>query len=194
MSSGDPATRAKILETTRRLVEQSGGETVTMQQISEAAGVSRQALYLHFGSRVGLMVATAQFVDENDQFYERTEEVRQAVNGLAALEAFISFWSDYVVGITPLARVLIKNRDTDQAAAAAWADRMDALRNVCQILVEWLEQDGFLDPVWTVNAATDILWMMISIETRDNLVAERGWSNDEYEQRLLRGIVKILTV
>jgi AcrR family transcriptional regulator len=194
MSSGDPVTRVRILETTRQLVESNVGQPVTMQEISDSAGVSRQALYLHFGSRVGLMVAAAQYVDENDRFFERTEQVRQAENGLAALEAFITFWADYVTGVTPLARELLAARDTDEAAAAAWADRTDALRNVCQIIVEWLAQDGFLDPAWTTETATDILWSMISIQTRENLVTERGWSRDEYEQRLYYSLMKILTV
>lgn len=194
MSSGDPATRTRILETTRRLVEASDGQSVTMQEISEAAGVSRQALYLHFGSRVGLMVAAAQFVDENDRFFEQTEQVSQAANSIAALEAFITFWAGYVTGVTPLARELLAARETDETAAAAWSERMDALRSVCQIIVEWLAQDDILDPAWSIETATDMLWAMLSIQTRENLVIERDWSNDEYEQRLYYSLMKILVV
>jgi AcrR family transcriptional regulator len=84
MSSGGPETRTKIMEATRELVEQSQGKTIRLEDIAKRAGVSRQAIYLHFGSRVGLMVATVQYVDETEGFFERTRHVREAENGLVA--------------------------------------------------------------------------------------------------------------
>jgi len=193
MSSGDPETRKKIMEITRQLIEQSQGKAVRLKDIAEAAGVSRQAIYLHFGSRVGLMVATVQYVDEAARFTERTQHVCNEEDSLAAVVLFIDFWSDYVPTIYGLAKQLLILRETDEGAAAAWKDRMDGLRNgPCRFLVERLEQDGRLDPKWQTETAIDVLWTLISVQTWESLVIERGWSNEQYASKLKRMIERIL--
>ena len=193
MSSGDPETRQRILRATRELVEQGRGQSVRLEDIAERAGVSRQAIYLHFGSRVGLMVATVQYVDRSAGFFERTQHVRDAESGLAALDLFIAFWADYVPGIFGLAKMLLAARDTDQAAAAAWADRMDGLWNVCHHLTSWIERDGLLASQWTAETAADMLWTVISIQAWESLVVEKGWSKTDYVRRLQRILRRALT-
>jgi AcrR family transcriptional regulator len=193
MSSGDPETRERILQATRELVEQSQGNAVRLEDIAQRAGVSRQAIYLHFGSRLGLMVATVQYVDQSAGFFERTQHVREAENGLAALDLFVAFWADYVPGISALAKMLLAARDTDQAAAAAWADRMDGLWNICHHLTSWIERDGMLAPQWTAETAADMLWMVISIQAWESLVIEKGWSKTDYVERLQRVLRRALT-
>jgi AcrR family transcriptional regulator len=184
MSSGDPETRIRIMKATRELIEQSEGELVRLQDIAQAAGVSRQAIYLHFGSRVGLLVATVQYVDQSAGFFERTAPIRRAENGLQALELFVVFWADYISRIHRLAKALLAARDTDPAAAAAWSDRMDGLRNVCRHLVERLETEGHLLPVWSIDTAADTLWALISIQLWEQLVVDRGWSKSQYTEHL----------
>jgi AcrR family transcriptional regulator len=193
MSSGDPQTRQRILQATRELVEQSRGQSARLEDIAQRAGVSRQAIYLHFGSRVGLLVATVQYVDQTTGFFERTQHVRDAESGLAALHLFIAFWADYVPNIFDLAKVLLTARATDPAAAAAWADRMNGLWNVCHHLTSWIERDGLLAPQWTAETAADMLWMVISIQAWENLVVEKGWSKANYIERLQHMLRRALT-
>ena len=57
-------TRTRILAATLQLMEQRRGQGVRMSDIAGAAGVSRQAVYLHFGSRTELMVAATHYGDE----------------------------------------------------------------------------------------------------------------------------------
>ncbi len=192
MSSGDPQTRLRILEATRQLVERSHGQAVRLEDIAQQAGVSRQAIYLHFGSRVGLMVATVQQVDEAQGFMERTEHVRQAETGPDALKLFVEFWADYVPSIYGLAKVLLASREADPAAAAAWADRMDGLRMVCRTLVRRLKQQGRLDSLWTTDEAAQWLWSLISIQMWENLVVESGWSKQRYVDRLQNVLLRTL--
>ena len=184
MSSGDPETRIRIMKATRELIERSGGELVRLQDIAQAAGVSRQAIYLHFGSRVGLLVATVQYVDQSAGFFDRTAHVREAENSLQALEFFIVFWADYISSVYKLAKALFAARETDLAAAAAWSDRMDGLRSICRHLVERLEKEGQLLPVWTVETAADALWALISVQLWEQLVVDQGWTKSQYTERL----------
>ena len=60
MSSHAPDTRTKILQATRQLMEERRGLGVRMSDIAKAAGVSRQAVYLHFDSRIELLSATTK--------------------------------------------------------------------------------------------------------------------------------------
>ncbi len=64
MSSASADTRVRILETTVRMLEESGGRGVRMGDIAGEAGVSRQAVYLHFASRADLLVAATRYLDE----------------------------------------------------------------------------------------------------------------------------------
>jgi AcrR family transcriptional regulator len=54
-----------------RLMEERRGRGVRMRDIAEAAGVSRQAVYDHFGTRAKLLVATTHYVDEVRGLEER---------------------------------------------------------------------------------------------------------------------------
>ena len=171
------------MEATRYLVEKSQGKAVRLEDIARQAGVSRQAIYLHFGSRVGLLVATVQYVDESSGFFERTRHVREAEDGLTALELFVAFWADYMPGISNLAKVLQNARDHDPAAAAAWDNRMDGLWRICRYLASWIERDGRLDPVWTADTAADFMSRTLLL-TWESLVSERGWSRSDYVDRL----------
>lgn len=195
MSSGDPETRKKIMETTRQLIEQNQGQAVRLQDIAEAAGVSRQAIYLHFGSRVGLMVATVQYVDETAGLMERTQYIRDEKDSVRALYMFVEFWADYIPTVYALAKRLLVLRETDEGAAAAWKDRMDSLRNgACRFLIEQLEKDGRLAPEWQTEAAIDFFWMIISIQTWESLVVDRGWSSEQYTAKLNQMIQRTLIV
>lgn len=193
MSSGDPETRKRIMETTRQLIEESQGKAVRLQDIAQASGISRQAIYLHFGSRVGLMVATVQYIDKAAGLTERTQHIRDEEDSLAAVDLYLDFWAAYIPTIYGLAKQLLLLRETDEGAAAAWQDRMESLRNgPCRYLIERLEQDGRLDPEWQTEMAIDVLWTLISIQTWERLVIERGWSNEQYATKLKQIIQRVL--
>jgi AcrR family transcriptional regulator len=53
-----------------RLVEQGGTTTISVTDLAEAANVSRQMLYLHFGERDALLVAAAADLVERDLLAE----------------------------------------------------------------------------------------------------------------------------
>jgi len=75
-------------------------------------------------------------------------------------------------------------RETDDDAAAAWADRMQALYEGCRYVVQTLASQGTLDSAWTIEAAADFFWAALSIPTWEQLTRERGWSQDQYRERM----------
>ncbi len=194
MSSGDPQTRQRILEASCQLMVERRGQNVRLEDIARAAGVSRQALYLHFGSRSELLVATAHYLDESLDLTERIKPLFVEQSSIQLLEAYVDFWANYIPHIYGLAKAFLTSRDMDEAAATAWNDRMEAVYQGMLRVMRHLDRDGLLAPHWTIETAADYMWGILAVETWENLTRERGWTNDEYRERmkiaLKRALVK----
>jgi AcrR family transcriptional regulator len=184
MSSDQSETRTCILEATWRLMEERNGQGVRMRDVAEAAGISRQAVYDHFGSRAELMVQTARYGDEVRGLDERLRRYRAATGGVERLEAFVEFWGNYIPEIYGIARALLAARETDEAVAAAWDDRMGVVREACRDIIERLHRDGTLAPGWSGEEAADLLWTMLSIRNWESLTLDRGWPTSRYIARM----------
>ena len=183
MSSSESETRTRILEATWQLLEQQSSN-VRMGDVAKAAGLSRQAVYLHFGSRAELMIATARYGDQVRNLDERLKPYRAATTGIAQLETFIAFWGNYIPEIYGIARALLATRETDAAVASAWQDRMDSVRSGCREIIGALGHDQMLSPKITPEEGVDLLWTLLSIRNWENLVLECGWSTSQYIDRL----------
>jgi AcrR family transcriptional regulator len=185
-------TRTRILEATWKLVEAQRGQGIRMGDIAKAAGISRQALYLHFTSRADLLIATTHYIDEVRGLHERNRHWREAQSGLEKLDAFVEFWANYIPEIYGLGKALLAVYDTDEAAAAAWNDRMTSLRSGCRRTIEALYQEGQLAAEWTCDNATDIFWTLLSVRNWEQLTVECGWSPEQYITQLKKVLRRIL--
>lgn len=160
------------------------GLGVRMRDVAEEAGVSRQAVYDHFGSRADLMVATARYGDEVRGLEGRLAGYRAAGGGVERLEAFVEFWGNYIPEIYGIARAMLAARETDEAVAAAWDDRMGVVQEACKDIVGRLQRDGMLVPGWSLDEAGEMLWSLLSIGNWENLTLERGWPVGLYVDRM----------
>lgn len=151
-----------------------------MQDIAAAAGVSRQAVYLHFGSRAELLVAATRYMDQVRGLDERLRRSRAATTGIERLDAYVEFWGNYIPEIYGVAKALLAARETDEAAAIAWNDRMAAMREGCVAVIEALERDGMLACEWSRNEATDLFSAMLSVRNWEQLTLDCGWSTSQY--------------
>ena len=179
----DITTRERILRETWRMLEERRGQSVRLGDIAKAAGVSRQALYLHFGSRSELFIATARYVDDQLHLTERIQEACEA-EANRAIEALITWWANYVPDIYGLARALLALRETDEAAAAAWSDRMRAMYSGFRTAMQCVADNSLLSADWDAEQAADFLWALLSIETWERLTIDRGWSKEQYIERM----------
>lgn len=184
MSSVELETRTRILVAAWQLMEQRRGQGVRMSDVAKSAGVSRQAVYLHFESRAELLVATARYVDEVRGLGERLRSYRAAASGVDKLETYVEFWGNYIPEVYGVAKALLCARETDEAAAAAWEDRMRAVHTSCRSIIEALERDGVLASGWAVEEATDLLWTILSIRNWEHLKIECDWTTDQYVSRM----------
>ena len=184
MSSDDNETRTRILEASVRLLEEHRGRSVRMGDIARAAGISRQAVYLHFASRADLLEASTRYLDEKLGLEQRLVRSRSVDSGAERLDAYIEFWGNYIPEIYGVAKALLDAQDSDEAAATAWNERMLAMRDGCRAAIEALEYDGNLSKAWSRREATDFLWTMLSIRNWEQLTQECGWPSRKYIQRM----------
>ena len=180
MSSEDLETRTRILVATVGMLEEHGGRGVRMGDIAKAAGISRQAVYLHFASRTELLVAATKYLDELLDVDRRLAPSRAAKSGVERLALYIEAWGNYIPEIYGVAKALLLMQDNDEAAAAAWKDRMLAMRDGCRAAINALHADGTLAPEWTPKRAADALWTMLLVPNWENLTGECGWSTKQY--------------
>ena len=151
-----------------------------MSDIARQVGISRQALYLHFSTRSELLIATTRYIDEVKDVEARLEQTRIAESGIQRVDAYIEAWGNYIPEIYAVARALLSMKDTDEAAAMAWDDRMQAFRLGCEAAIEALHRDGILCADHTVQQATDILWTLLSVRNWEQFTIECGWSQQHY--------------
>ncbi|WP_437759577.1 TetR/AcrR family transcriptional regulator [Sorangium sp. So ce1389] len=192
MSSKDGDTRAVILEAARRLVTEPGRRGVSMAEIASAAGVSRQAVYLHFETRTQLLVALVRHVDEVHGFADLVRKCERAPDARAVLSEFIGAWADYVAHITDVARAMRAARATDEDAELAWRDRMRGFTGVCAGFVARLQAEGALADEWSASDAADFLATILSIGNWQELIEERSWSRPRYVRAMRRSVEQSL--
>lgn len=192
MSSRRQQTRIKILESARRLLVERGYHGVGLEEVARDAGVSRQAVYLHFKSKADLLVAMAEYGDEVVGVAEILRPVREAKTALEALDAGVAAYAAIEPQIYDVASVIYSARRSDEAAEAGWQDRMAFRRENIRQGMERLQREGLLAEGWTVDEAADFAWALLSVHTYEYLVVERRWPIDQFVRRLQTTLRNIL--
>lgn len=161
-------------------MEERRGVGVRMSDIAKVAGVSRQAVYLHFKTRVELLSETTKYVDKINGLDERLKAVTEARSGLDMMMAYVDVWGNYLPEIHGLAGALLAVRETDAAAKAAWDDCMSCHQSGCRDIIAALKSEGKLSSNWTDSSATEMMWVMLSFQTWEQLTVECGWPTPQY--------------
>jgi AcrR family transcriptional regulator len=183
VSTRRAATRDSILDAAVRLFAQRGAAT-TLENVADEAGVTRQTVYVHFGSRTALLIAMVEHMDARGSLSGYLDRVFGAPSALDALDEVVVLHAEYHPEIHHVARLFLAERHHDEAIRAAWDERMDSRRNLYRTVVEWLERDRLLAPAWDLETATDVVWSLTSWQVWEQLVVDRGWSKDDYRQHL----------
>ncbi len=194
MSSKKQRTRENILDAAQRLLVEHGYFQVGLEKVAREAGISRQAIYLHFKSKADLLVAVAQYSDDVAGTSEILRPVREAKTALEGLDKGVSAYAVVEPLIYDIASVIYSARKSDSAAEAAWQDRMTSRRENIKRDIERLQEEGFLAPGWTLDEAVDFTWALLSVHTYEYLVIERSWTIEQFVRHLRtvlrRSIVK----
>ena len=181
MSSGRPETRTSILTAARELFEEQGYHGAGLEAVAKRAGVSRQAIYLHFTSKAELLTALHAHIYETDvaPTLERYP-IWSAATALEGLNASIAVDAEVASKVWRIHEALVVARrhhpEVDETLRPREAERYDEIVR----LGRWLKKEGALPPRMRVGTFADIMWGLISIGTFHSLVIERGWSLNRF--------------
>jgi AcrR family transcriptional regulator len=172
----DTSTRARILRAARDLIAERANAGITLVDVAARAGLSRQTLYLLFGSRAGLLLAMVDEIDRSPLGARRLAAVRGGAPARQAFEPYVRAWFDYLQVVLPVARALSAAAVTGDADAhAAWNSRMQKLRGGFRQLTQGLHQAGSLREGWTPETAADWIFALTHVDLWHHLVVEAGW-------------------
>jgi AcrR family transcriptional regulator len=184
---GEP-TRERILSTAWQIARERGSVAFTLTEVASLAGVSRQALYLHFENRAGLLLEMTRRVDHRSGFIGRLAAAR-ALPAPAAFRQVLRLWYHHLGEILPVARALEAAAVTGDDGSHAYHDRMNAWRETLRISIAALAADGLLQDDWTVARATDWAWARTHPATYEYLVTQRRWSTTTAAEKIIRSLM-----
>ena len=185
------STHERILDAAWALASERGLAGLTLADVGRAAGVSRQAVYLNFENRAGLLLAMARRTDEASGFVARIVATRE----LPARERFVAMlhaWLAHLPMIRPVARALEAATITGDEGAGAYQERMEQWRRAVGSAVRALAAAGELRPDWTPEEATDWVWAHTHPSVYHHLRLERGWPQEHVASRLVDGLSREL--
>jgi AcrR family transcriptional regulator len=182
---GDPETRKRILDAAWALLEERG-TGIRIADIADEAGVSRQAVYLHFGDRSSLFVALGDYVDVTFGRDRLRDHVFGARTGVESLRRWVQTMSWYTAKIDSVSRILELAAESDDALAAAWSDRMTGRRGHVRRISDRIAAEGRLADGWTADTAADLIFTVTLPGTWRVLTSVAGWSNERYARDITR--------
>jgi AcrR family transcriptional regulator len=190
MSSQKADTRERILDAALEILGKPGGHAVSMEQVAAKAGISRQAVYLHFESRSNLLMAAAARGNERVGLARKREELCGLESADAMLEAWVDLLSRFLPATLTLAVAMEIACREDKELARAWESRSAHRMAVCRRLVERFQAEGRLAKTWTVDRAAEWVCALCSHPLYEELCLRRGWSKADWRAMLaasLRG-------
>lgn len=177
-------TRENLLNAARELAEEQGFEAMTLAAVADRAGISHRGLYLHFSSRAELLAALYWHLGEAEGLGVSLAKVWDSPDAAAALRE----WAHHIARAHPriqqVAGAVDRARRTDPDAAAYWRQMMENWLKGCTRLARWLADEGRLAPPWTVPAAADMIWSLMSWDLLERLTVERGWKERQVGDHL----------
>ncbi len=185
-------TRSKILTAALALIRRRGGADISLGDIARAARLSRQAIYLHFADRADLMIALIRHVDELRGLPEKLRKIAEAPSGIAAVREMVALQASDNPGLWPIARVFDAVRRSDPAVERSWQDRLQNRLTGCRSIVARLQAESALRPGLDPEFGTDLLWSITSLRMWEDLVVQRGWSAEQYQEHVNRLLLNAL--
>jgi AcrR family transcriptional regulator len=185
-------TRRAILDAARLLFAGGGYAATSLDRIAQEAGVAVQTIYAMFRTKVALLAALNDLIDEEGGVTDVLGEMGrvQDPERLIALAAIITRQLNERFG--DVMRTLYFAANTDPAAAEIWADGMRRHRDGSQYTAARIESLGALRSDLSLEKATDIIDFFTTPQSYMHLVADLGWSFDESEAWITQAMRQFL--
>lgn len=185
-------------ETTRDRILDAAGEALqalaepTYGTIAKRAGVSRQTLYTHFPNRGSLLAAFADRGRERADADRFASAVFNAPTGRDALSELVAFHAAFTPLVMNAVRLVEHARANDPSVETEFESRAVGRRQIVRHVMTRLRAEHLLDPVWTIDTATDLVDRLLSATVTHELLTVRRWTPDELRSRLTHTLHRML--
>ena len=177
-------TKLRIVDTTWKLFNEMSPKSPTLGEIAKEAGVSRQAVYLHFDNRAALLTETIRIMREKVGTTARMKAAREVEPELV-LSSWVCKLFEVYEEILPMGETYMAIAHADEAGKQGWGVFVASVRRSAAFVIERFDSLGMLQSKWTVETATDWLYTKIDFAVWHLIVHELGWSR---EQAVLRTV------
>ena len=133
-SGGDPATRALILDAGVSLLRAEAPGGLSMGAVAARAGVSRQALYLHFRRHSDLVLAVVDHANDRLGLPERLAQLTRARTSRGTLKTFVEIAVWHARHLGPAVRAVRHLVEHDAELAAVWARRSGRRDHIANVI------------------------------------------------------------
>ena len=180
-----PATCTAILAAARDLVAIGDGAGLGVGDVAKAAGVSRQSVYLGFGSREGLIAGLCQLIwRESGAPVEMRAAADAAGDDPAALDTFMRASLGVAPALAAPAAMI-----SGAGLHAFETERLDLNRR----LFDNMRRAGRLSPLFTPAQAADLAWSLTHVDRYRHLVVQCGWPENLYTEETITLAERTLT-
>lgn len=181
-SSRKQRNRSAILDAARKVLAERGFHGTSLEAVAQAAGLTRRTVYSHFDSKGNLLVALVDHVYASELPIDLATKEWSAVDARAALDAAVDLNAAYLPRVRDFARVIRGARASEPGADAVYQHRMAGRRRESRRLAARLVKEGLLAPGIGERVANDLIWVLLSIDVYELLIAESGWDLKRYRR------------
>jgi AcrR family transcriptional regulator len=178
-------TRRRILDAMRDRLRAAPGEPLSVDKVAQDAGVARSTVYLVFSSRAGLFQALGHDLLERAGFHRIVSAVALP-DPLEALRESLRAAVEVYADERDVARALASMAQVNPEAVGGAFDVVDHGRKEGLLhLANRLKKAGQLRPGVSVAEAADLLWVISSFDTFDQLYTGRELPRATVAKRLI---------
>ena len=176
--------RDRLVSAARELFLRQGWTMTTMTQVAAVAGLARPTVYLHFKTKVDLLIACIDASLSEIPVRDRTDYLAMGEGAPGERAATAARWLRGAYERSASIQRVLDDAAVSTAEAAQAQTRMEQRRhdefaNACLLVLGSLPSTALVDEVWALGSRA--MWFKL---------AERGWSPDDWEAWFIRVVLE----
>jgi AcrR family transcriptional regulator len=185
LETEDVNTRVRLLEAAQKLARRRGISAVTMAGVGKEAGVTRQTVYLYFGSPSTLLSEMMLRRFQTHPLSQRARELSLQPASVATFEEFVTVALRFVDDVGVVAFAEWAQAARDKAMLKAIQERCDASAAMTARIMSGLKSQGLLRAGWKPEEAAEWVNHQLFPTSYFGLAVVRRWPLERIIERTL---------
>jgi AcrR family transcriptional regulator len=192
-------TRRRIVGAASTLFVERGYGATTLDQVAKQAGVAVQTVYFHFGNKATLLKQALDLAavgdDEPVALLDRPwfDQLKEEPDPARILELWVANSRSILERIAPIMTVIRGTMGSDPDLAAQWHINEQQRRTAYRALADLLNDRHLLKPGLDVQEASELAFLIVSVEGYFLATATLAWTPDRWEQTVVSLLITALT-